>query len=105
LGENPTSPIETAQDHPIQPSAGIGALPLVALNPQPDLAENVPTQSESAETTQSQLPKSNDPVPGASLERISENEPVINPAQNTQIIISDSSATASDSTNTTALQV
>ncbi|RLM55745.1 hypothetical protein C2845_PM10G05310 [Panicum miliaceum] len=68
------------------------------------LAENVPSQSESAETTQGQLPKSNDPIPGASLERTSENEPMINPAQNTQIIISDSSATTSDPTNVSALQ-
>jgi hypothetical protein len=89
LGENPTPPIETMQDELIEPSAGIGTLPLVVPNPQPDLAENVPTQLESAEMTQGQPPKSNDPVPGASPERISENEPVINPAQNTQIIVSD----------------
>jgi hypothetical protein len=54
---------------------------------------------------QGQLPKSNDPVPGASLESILENEPVINQAQNTQIIISDSSATTYDPTNMSALQV
>jgi hypothetical protein len=93
------------QDQPIEPSAGIGTFPLVVLNPQLDLAENLLTQSESAKTTQGQLPKSNDPVPRASLERISENEPVINPTQNTQIIISDSLATTSDPTNMSALQV
>jgi hypothetical protein len=93
------------QDQPIESSAEIGTLPLVVLNLQPDSAENVPSQPESAETTQGQLPESNDSVLGASLERTSENEPVINPAQNTQIIISDSSATTFDQTNVSALQV
>jgi hypothetical protein len=105
LGENPTPSIETVQDQSIEPSAGIGTPPMVVLNPQLDLAENVPSQPESAETTQGQLPESNDSVLGASLERTSENEPVINLAQNTQIIISDSSATTSDPMNMSALQV
>jgi hypothetical protein len=52
LGENPTPPIETVQDQPIESSVGIGTLPLVILNPQPDLAKNVTSQPESAETTQ-----------------------------------------------------
>jgi hypothetical protein len=93
------------QDELIEPSAGIGTLPPVVFNPQPNLAENVSTQPESTEMNQGQLPKSNDPVPGASLESILENEPVINQAQNTQIIISDSSATTYDPTNMSALQV
>ncbi|RLM99688.1 ZIM motif family protein [Panicum miliaceum] len=103
LEENPTIPIETAQDQPIKSSAERETFPLVILDLQPDSAENVPSQPKSAETTQGQFPKSNDPFPGASLERTSENEPVINPAQNTQIIISDSSATTSDPTNVSAL--
>jgi hypothetical protein len=40
------------ENQPIESSVGIGTLPLVILNPQPDLAKNVTSQPESAETTQ-----------------------------------------------------